>query len=121
MNDNSLTERQKREIEYYREYATRHAWILSETFSYDVIYVKSRRWWNAYWRMYTFLLTKKLQDKKVLIVGCGLGFDALRLAKMGADTYAFDISPEVLNIAHKLAIREGLTIEFRQIPAEQLN
>ena len=71
--------------------------------------------------MYTYLLSKKLKGKNVLVVGCGFGEDALKLSKAGANVKAFDLSPESLLIARKLADREKLEIEFQQMPAEQLN
>ena len=81
---------------------------------------KQRRWWNGYWSMYSFLRELPVAGKKVLIVGCGFGDDALRLAKWGAEVYAFDLSPDSLEIARALAVREGLQIDFRQMPAERL-
>lgn len=71
--------------------------------------------------MYTFLLDQQLSGKKVLVVGCGFGDDALRLAKKGGDVYAFDLSPESLEIAKQIASREKLSIDFRNIPAESLD
>ena len=116
----TLTDRQARELEYHREHARQKAALLTNPFSYDVIESKQRRWWNGYWTMYTLLLQLPLVGKKVLVVGCGFGDDALRLAKLGANVYAFDLSPESLAIAQSLAIREGVRIDFKQMPAERL-
>ena len=115
-----LTERQKREVEYHRDRAKDHEIRLSKPFSWDVIDHPSRRWWNAYWRMYSYLIKLDLRGKKVLIVGCGFGDDALRVAKLGAEVYAIDISPESLLIARKMSRREGLDIVFEEMPAETL-
>lgn len=116
-----LSDKQKREIEYHRKYAQLHKGILEKPFSYEVITSNNRRWQNAYWNMYTFLRKQQFKDKNVLIVGCGFGDDALRLAKMGANVYAFDLSQESLEIAKQLACREKLNIDFRKIPAEKLD
>ena len=70
--------------------------------------------------MYEYLVNCDLKDKKVLVVGCGFGDDALRLAKLGARVCAFDLSPDSLQIAKVLAIREGLEVDFQQMPAEKL-
>jgi len=117
-----LTERQQRELEYHREHARKYLYLLEEAFSFEVIYQTSenRRWWNAYWNMYWFLIQQDLKYKNVLVVGCGFGEDALRLAKLGANVYAFDLSPESLDIATQLAEREKLAIKFDEMPAEKL-
>lgn len=119
-NKMELTERQKNELEYHRIHARENAEILNRSFSLDVLENPSRRWWNAYWQMYAYLVDQDLERKRVLVVGCGFGDDALRLAKLGADVYAFDLSPESLSIAKSLALREGLEISFAVMPAEAL-
>lgn len=115
-----LTERQQRELDYHREHARQHQEILSTAFSWDVLQNPWRRWWNQYWQMYALLQAYDLNGKNVLVVGCGFGDDALRLAKLGAKVSAFDLSPDSLAIARALALREGLQIDFREMPAEQL-
>lgn len=119
-NDVELTERQKNELEYHREHARENAAILNKPFSWDVLDRPSRRWWNPYWQMYAYLCGLNLKGKRVLVVGCGFGDDALRLAKLGADVYAFDLSPDSLSIAKALADREELVISFEEMPAEAL-
>ncbi len=116
-----LTERQKNELEYHRAHALENAAMLKRPFSWDVLDRPSRRWWNAYWQMYTYLSDLNLKGNRVLVVGCGFGDDALRLAKLGANVYAFDLSPDSLSIAKALADREGLDIAFEEMPAEALN
>ena len=115
-----LTNRQKNELEYHREHAHENLEILNKPFSWDVLDHPSRRWWNAYWQMYTYLCGLNLKKKRVLVVGCGFGGDALRLAKLGADVYAFDLSQDSLSIAKSMAEREGLDISFQEMPAESM-
>ncbi|MEC4674547.1 MAG: class I SAM-dependent methyltransferase, partial [Nitrospirota bacterium] len=114
-----LTERQKREIEYHREHAHQHR-HRHEHFSWDIIHDSGRRWWNQHWAMFTTLLQMDLAGKRTLVVGCGLGDDALLLAKLGAEVHAFDLSPDVLEIAREVAAREQLQITFTEMAAEQL-
>ncbi len=118
--EQNLNFRQKNELEYHRKHALDNKAILDKPFSWDVLEQSSRRWWNAYWQMYAYLKELNLTNKRVLIVGCGFGDDALRLAKLGADVYAFDLSPDSLSIAKALAEREGLKISFEEMPAESL-
>ncbi len=71
--------------------------------------------------MYAIIPAEDLRGKQVLVVGCGFGDDALRLAKLGATVSAFDLSPDSLHIARELARREGLQIAFDEMPAEQMH
>ncbi len=41
------------------------------------------------------------QDRRVLVVGCGLGDDAEYLAKLGADVTAFDLSQTAIDWCHQ--------------------
>jgi ubiquinone/menaquinone biosynthesis C-methylase UbiE len=43
--------------------------------------------------------SKKLQDKKLLEVGCGMGFDVIEWAKRGVDVSAVDLTPNAIKIA----------------------
>jgi ubiquinone/menaquinone biosynthesis C-methylase UbiE len=115
-----LTERQQRDLDYHREHAKEHRQVLDKPFSWDVLQSPGRRWWNAYWGMYAYLSQCDLKGKRVLVVGCGFGDDALRLAKLGANVTAFDLSPASLDIARGLALREGLEISFDEMPAEKM-
>jgi len=116
-----LTDRQKRELEYHdEEHAELYREAYEAPFNFDVVEEGPRRWWNQYWSMFTYLLDQDLTDKRVLVVGCGFGEDALNLAKAGADVHAFDISPVSIKMANELADREGLKISFREMTAENL-
>lgn len=115
-----LTERQIREIEYHRQRSVQYQSLLTEPFDWSVLEAPERRWWNAYWQMYTYLISLGLKEKTVLVVGCGFGDDALRLARLGARVSAFDLSLDALLIASKLATRESLPVHFAVMPAEKL-
>lgn len=118
--NNGLTDRQQRELDYHREHAKANRRILASPFSWDVLQNPGRRWWNAYWEMYAYLVSCDLKGKSVLVVGCGFGDDALRLAKLGAKVSALDLSPDSLQIARELARREGLHVDFEEMPAESM-
>jgi 2-polyprenyl-3-methyl-5-hydroxy-6-metoxy-1,4-benzoquinol methylase len=120
MQEQMRTDRQRREIEYHRSHAKQHESILTRPFSYAVLDQPPTRWWIAYWEMYRRLIKYDLRDKRVLVVGCGFGEDALRLAKLGARVFAFDLSPEALRLARALAQREQLDVTLDEMPAEKL-
>lgn len=121
MTDNeNLTERQLRELEYHREHAEKFKYLVEQPTSYEVVVSEERRWWNPYWDLYSYLRTLDLKGKSILIVGCGFGEDALRLAQLGAKVFAFDLSPESIEIAKERAQRDSLDIDFRVAPAEKL-
>jgi SAM-dependent methyltransferase len=42
-----------------------------------------------------------VQDRRVLVVGCGLGDDAEYLAQLGANVIAFDLSPTAIDWCHQ--------------------
>jgi ubiquinone/menaquinone biosynthesis C-methylase UbiE len=115
-----LSDRQAREIEYHRDHAAK-AMARGMSIPYDLLSPRRRRWWNASWAMYTRLLKADLRGKNVLVAGCGFGEDAIRLARMGARVFAFDLSPDMLAVARELARREGADVAFSQMPAERLD
>jgi ubiquinone/menaquinone biosynthesis C-methylase UbiE len=116
----SLTERQQRELDYHTAHAREHEELLNTPLSMDVVQRPSTRWWNAYWRMFTLLARIGVKDKRVLVVGCGYGDDAIRIAKMGANVYAFDLSYASLKIARVRAVNAGAALCFEEMPAESL-
>lgn len=120
MDKEQLSDRQQREIEYHRDHANRYK-DSHHVIAYDLIEDPHRRWWNASWEMYTILRNREVARKKVLILGCGFGEDAFRLAKMGARVWAFDLSPDMLAAARETAKHEGMSIDFRLMPAETLD
>jgi ubiquinone/menaquinone biosynthesis C-methylase UbiE len=116
-----LTDRQQRELSYHADHAAayrRHY----DAIDYSLVtQTDRRRWWNQAWAMYTEVLKQDVAGKRVLVVGCGFGDDCFQLARVGARVYGFDLSPELLEVGRQVAAREGLEIDFRQLPAEQLD
>lgn len=115
----ALTERQQREVDYHEEHARELARDY-DRIDYELVTSPRRRWWNQAWSMYDELLRVPLHGKRVLVVGCGFGDDCFRLAKAGAEVHGFDLSPALLAVGRSVAHREGLAIEFREMPAERL-
>lgn len=50
-----------------------------------------------------------LKGKRILDVGCGLGENAILLARLGADVTAMDISPQMLNNVEHIAKRYNVS------------
>lgn len=113
-----LTERQLREIEYHAH----HALALRNCRAfYEVLTRPKPKWWNHYWVSHSELLAHGITGKRLLVPGCGDGFDAIVCAKMGARVSAFDISPEMLRLAQERAREAEAEIEFAAMPAENLS
>ncbi len=112
-----LTDRQQREIAYHAQ----HAGVLreQERFSYEVLSTRSHKWWNHYWVAVNEVRKRGLCGRTALVPGCGAGFDAIVLGKLGANVHAFDISPEMLALAAERAGAEGVSIDFEPMAAEQ--
>ncbi|MCX8107093.1 MAG: TPMT family class I SAM-dependent methyltransferase [Ignavibacterium album] len=50
--------------------------------------------------------------KKLLVVGCGYGYDAIEAAKNGFEVTALDFSQAAIASAKKLAVKENVNVEF---------
>ena len=114
-----LSPRQAREIAYHRH----HAQAVAHDFDavdYAVIAEPRRRWWNAYWDLWSWLREMPLSGQTVLVAGCGGGTDALLFARLGAKVSAFDLSAEMLALGERAAAKEGLAIAFARMAAEAL-
>ncbi len=71
--------------------------------------------WKVYGKECMFSLAGDLEGSDVLEMGCGCGTDSILLADRGARVYAYDISPEAINLAAKRAEVNGVSdrISFR--------
>ena len=118
----NLTERQIRERNFHAEYATRNSERASIAPATDVISTGPRRWWNGFWSTYDIILSTDLAGKRVLIPGCGFGEDVLRLAKLGAEVYGFDLSPDIIEISKQRAKNFGFEdkASFSVMPSEAM-
>ena len=119
--DAPLTPRQQREIDYHRDYAARMAAERLKPVEFDVVEEKRRRPFNAFWSAYDRLLAHDLKGKRALAPGCGFGEDAVRLSRLGAEVEAFDISPDIIEIAKRRSAEFGYGgVNFRVMPSEAL-
>jgi ubiquinone/menaquinone biosynthesis C-methylase UbiE len=121
MSGEGLTARQQREIDYHRDYAAAKAAQKLVPVNFDVVEDAKRRPHNAFWSTYDRLLAHDFHGKRALVPGCGFGEDAARLARLGAMVDAFDISPDIIDIARRRAAEFGYpNISFGVMPSEAL-
>ena len=116
-----FTDRQQREIDYHRAYAAGKTPERLRPVNFDVIEDSSRRPHNAFWSAYDRVLARDLKGRRVLVPGCGFGEDAIRLARLGAEVEAFDISPDVLDIARRRCAEFAYSgVNFGVTPCEAI-
>ena len=61
-----------------------------------------------------------VQGRRVLVLGCGGGQDAIALARRGAQVAGIDLSDEQVRFARELTQKEGLVVPFVQGNVEEL-
>ncbi len=61
--------------------------------------------------------------KKILDYGCGSGWLAVHLAKLGAEAYGFDISSKLIEVGEKRAEANGVNdrVKLKKMIAEKLD
>jgi ubiquinone/menaquinone biosynthesis C-methylase UbiE len=118
-----LTRRQQSELEYHRKHAEGRAGLANQPPSLDVVQNARRRWWNAYWSTYSLVRALSPRPRRALVVGCGFGEDAFRVAALAEHVDGFDLSPESVAIARaRLRLMSGLApVEFQTMPSEALS
>lgn len=117
-----LSGRQQREIDYHRERAQKHAALAYTPVDFEICRSSVRRWWNGYWTFWTLARAIDWSGQRVLLPGCGFGEDAIRVAALGAEVFASDISPDSVEIARSRAAREGYDgIHFDVGPIERMS
>jgi 2-polyprenyl-3-methyl-5-hydroxy-6-metoxy-1,4-benzoquinol methylase len=119
--DGFLAERQRRDVEYHRQSASRRKRINYQPVAVDIIAREQRRPWNPFWSMYDRVLAADLAGKRILVPGCRFGEDAIRLAQLGVEVFGFDISPEAIDVALTRAYRAQCCIDLRVMAAEAMD
>lgn len=61
-----------------------------------------------------------LADKEVIDVGCGGGILTESLAKTGANVTGIDLAKKSLTVARLHSLENGLSINYKKIPAEEM-
>ncbi|MGA7414068.1 MAG: methyltransferase domain-containing protein, partial [Bryobacteraceae bacterium] len=115
--EGKLTDRQRREIAYHTQ---RAVLVRRLPVKYDVLTRTKQKWWNHYGRMYQLIVKAKPSGKRVLVPGCGSGFDAIILAHLGAKVSAFDLSADMLSVAEEGAAARNVSLDLQRMPAEEL-
>jgi ubiquinone/menaquinone biosynthesis C-methylase UbiE len=116
-----LTDRQKRELEFYEEFSRRNG---SPEVCFDPILGKETRPWNSYWRTIEVVQQNfRSEGQRLLDFGCGIGEYSLTFAKIGYEVFGFDLSPNNISIAKGLAQKYGLEekTHFSVSTAERLD
>lgn len=106
MSSLSLTDRQKRELEFYEEYSELTCQL---EVNFDPISGTETRPWNSYWRVFEIAQQHFVSEsQRLLDFGCGKGTSSVVYAKIGYEVCGFDISPNNINIAERLAQKYAL-------------
>ena len=106
MAEHVLTDRQRREQEFYEEYSNRNA---PTEVNFDPVVGDERRPWNSYWRFIELVQTHFTSEgQRLLDFGCGTGFYSLIFARIGYEVFGFDIAPNNIAIANRLSEKYGL-------------
>lgn len=112
-----LTERQRRERDFYRRYAPAQA---SMGVDFSPVIGSGPRPWNSYCRAYDLIRQQLAPGGRILEIGCGVGIAAVRLAKLGFQVQGLDICPENIDLARRRAAHHQVDhlCAFQVGPAE---
>lgn len=102
-----LTERQKREKEYYDQYAG--SFDLNRKIDFSPVVSTEKRPWNSYWAVYHFAADSFKPNALMLDFGSGPGDNALRFAKIGFKVEGFDISESNVAVSHLVFEKNGFS------------
>ena len=87
MSSLSLTERQRRELEFYEEYSELTGQI---EVCFDPIAGTETRPWNSYWRVIEIVRQNFISEsQRLLDFGCGKGGSSVTFAKIGYEVFGF--------------------------------
>jgi SAM-dependent methyltransferase len=98
------------------EYYT-HAERASDSY-FDEI---ERRRYQTHYHLPALFASMDGEGRQLLEVGCGIGVDAIQLARRGFEVTAVDLTENALEVARRFAARRGVSIDFRLGNAEALD
>lgn len=116
----ALTQRQKREAEYYDQYCGQHP--LQEIDFAPAISDQFRPW-SPYWSLVRMARDQYRDGSQQLLeLGCGMGAASMVLARVGFQVTGIDIGQTNIAIARRLAARYAMTerCRFQVMPGESL-
>jgi len=79
---------------------------------------RRNRFWRFFPKEYVFKKMGNIEGKTICDFGCGEGVIASQLAKLGALVTAIDISPDLLRIAEKRTILDGVETRVKFVNAD---
>ena len=102
-----LSETQSRELEFYEQFSELNAPL---EISFDSVCGTEARSENSYWHLADVVKRNfRSEDRKLLDFGCGRGESSLIFSKIGYEVFGFDLSPNNIAIAKRLACKYELT------------
>lgn len=102
-----LTERQRREREFYSEYSQKHQ---DEDVVFDPVKGHEKRPWNSYWRFYQVVQEAfRSPSQRLLDFGCGLGNSSMIYAHIGYQVSGFDVCEENVIQCRRKAEKYGFS------------
>src|SRR5215212_6547663 len=115
------SERQGRELEFYEEFSKLRE---PSQVCFDPISSRETRACNSYQRLIDIVKENfRAEDQKLLDFGCGKGEFSILFSKIGYEVFGFDLSPNNIAIAERLACKYELTgrTHFQVSVAEKLD
>lgn len=116
-----LSKRQKRELQFYEEFSKIDE---PSQVCFDRLSAPHAKPWNSYQRLIDIAKQNfSAADQKLLDFGCDKGEYSLLFAKIGYEVFGFDLSPNNIAIAQRLARKYDLAerTHFRVSVAEKLD
>ncbi|HEU4507449.1 MAG TPA: methyltransferase domain-containing protein [Pyrinomonadaceae bacterium] len=116
-----LSERQRRELEFYEEFSQLN---ISPVVSFASIKGKEARPGNSYWHVMSVVKQHfHSADQKLLDFGCGKGDSSIIFSRIGYEVFGFDISPSNIAIAESLSQKYEMAdrTHFKVSVAEKLD
>jgi SAM-dependent methyltransferase len=110
-----------RELEFYQEFSERFA---SAEVCFDAILGKETRPWNSYWHLTDIAKQQfRWEGQRLLDFGCGNGESSVLFSRIGYEVFGFDLSPNNISIAKRLARKYEMTgkTHFSVSAAEKLD